>query len=128
MYTHIFSSQAITTSYYHGTQGFILVYDVTNETSFQHISEWLSIIQQHASEEDFQKLLFANKCGCDEKTRRVAKERGQALAREHGMRFVESADIDEAIKLLTEDILNKDYEQPTMERTELFYENTVDDE
>lgn len=94
------------------------MYDVTNESSFQHISDWLSIIKKHASEEDFQKLLFANKYDC-ERTRQVWRERGEAFAREHGMRYVEGTDIDEAIKLLTEDILNKNYAEPLMERSEL---------
>ena len=94
------------------------MYDVTNESSFQHISDWLIIIKKHASEKDFQKLLFANKCDC-ERTRQVSRERGEAFARYHGMRYVEGTDLDEAIKMLTEDILNKNYAEPFVEKSEL---------
>lgn len=94
------------------------MYDVTNESSFKHIPDWLSIIEQYASEKDFQKLLFADKCECGE-TRRVPKEKGQAFAHKHGMRYVESTSLEEAIKLLTEDILNKDFEEPIVEGSEL---------
>ena len=110
-----FSSQALTSSYYHGTLGFILVYDITDDASFNRISDWLSIIEQNASEKDFQKLLFGNKsrCWCEE-LRTVTRERGQLYAREHGMRFFESDNLDQAISLITQDILKKDQEQAAM--------------
>ena len=94
------------------------MYDVTDESSFQHITDWLGIIEKHASEEDFQKLLFAKKCDCG-RTRQVSRERGEKFAREHGMRYLEGTDLDEAIKLLTEDILNKNHTELFMERSEL---------
>ena len=105
----------MTPSYYHGTLGFILVYDITDDASFNRISNWLSIIEQNASEKDFQKLLFANKsrCWCEE-LRTVTTERGELYAREHGMTFLESDNLDQAISLITQDILKKDQEQPAM--------------
>ena len=116
----VFSSQAQITSYYRDALGFILVYDVTDEPSFNRISDWLSIIEQHAREKDFKKLLFGSKshCWCEE-TRQITTKRGQEYAREHGMRFVESADLDEAINFIAKDILNKDHQQPLFGRSEL---------
>lgn len=114
------SSQAQITSYYRDALGFILVYDVTDEPSFNRISDWLSIIEQHAREKDFKKLLFGSKshCWCEE-TRQITTKRGQEYAREHGMRFVESADLDEAINFIAKDILNKDHQQPLFGRSKL---------
>lgn len=112
------SSQAITTSYYRDTHGFLLAYDVTDEKSFQHIADCLGTIESHANEYGFQKLLLANQCDRD-KTRQVNKERGEKLAREHDMRYVENADLETAIKLLTEDILRKDYKDPLVSSSEL---------
>lgn len=36
----------ITTAYYHDAMGIMLVYDITNEKSFENIKNW--IIEEHA--------------------------------------------------------------------------------
>lgn len=115
---HVSSSQAITTSYYHDTQGFLLMYDIANESSFENVTNWLGIIEEYTRKGDCRKLLLAKECGC-EKTRQVTRERGEEFAYKHGMRYLENGNLDEAIKLLTEDILNKDYSEPVMTGSEL---------
>jgi GTPase SAR1 family protein len=41
----------------------IIVYDVTNEKSFENVSDlWLKDINAHADKENVQKILVANKC------------------------------------------------------------------
>lgn len=42
--------KTITTAYYRGAMGILLVYDVTNEGSFANINQWMLAIQQHASD------------------------------------------------------------------------------
>lgn len=106
-----FSTQAVTPSYYHGTQGFIVAFDVTDKSSYDRILDWLLIIEQHASKRGSQKMLVANKCHCKERNRVITEKEGEALAREFGMRYVEindlqGSDIDEALKQLIQDILN----------------------
>lgn len=105
------STQAVTPSYYHGTQGFIVAFDVTDKSSYDRILDWLLIIEQHASKRGSQKMLVANKCHCKERNRVITEKEGEALAREFGMRYVEindlqGSDIDEALKQLIQDILN----------------------
>merc|ERR1711881_702429 len=39
----------ITTSYYRGAMGIMLVYDVTNEKTFDNIHRWLGYITEHAT-------------------------------------------------------------------------------
>lgn len=39
--------KTITTAYYRGAMGILLVYDVTNETSFKSITSWMRAIEQH---------------------------------------------------------------------------------
>ena len=117
-----FSSQALTTSYYHGAQGFILAYDVTDRTSYDNIPEWLSIIEHHASEEDFQRILVANKCRCNERNRVITKKEGAKFAQECGMRYAEindlqSSEIDGVLKLLIQDILSNAGSHEKMEET-----------
>jgi small GTP-binding protein len=67
----------ITTSYYRGAMGIMLVYDVANEKSFDNIVKWLRNIDEHANE-DVEKMILGNKCDMEDK-RQVTKERGEAV-------------------------------------------------
>ncbi|KFY26590.1 hypothetical protein V493_04000 [Pseudogymnoascus sp. VKM F-4281 (FW-2241)] len=79
--------RTITTAYYRGAMGILLVYDVTDERSFNNIRTWFSNVEQHATE-GVNKILIGNKCDWDDK-RTVSTERGQALADELGIPFLE---------------------------------------
>ncbi|RMJ21050.1 GTP-binding protein [Aspergillus sp. HF37] len=79
--------RTITTAYYRGAMGILLVYDVTDERSFHNISTWFSNVEQHASE-GVHKILIGNKCDWEEK-RAVSTEQGQQLANELRIPFLE---------------------------------------
>ncbi|KAK9452904.1 ras family-domain-containing protein [Dipodascopsis uninucleata] len=81
--------RTITTAYYRGAMGILLVYDVTDEKSFNNIRNWFSNVEQHASE-GVNKLLIGNKCDWEEK-RAVSAEQGKALANELGIPFIEAS-------------------------------------
>lgn len=81
--------RTITTSYFRGAQGILLVYDVTDILTFQNITNWMSQIQQHA-DVSVNKILIGNKCD-DSENRVVAKEKGQQLADEYKMHFFETS-------------------------------------
>ncbi|KAJ8102751.1 ras family-domain-containing protein [Lipomyces tetrasporus] len=81
--------RTITTAYYRGAMGILLVYDVTDEKSFNNIRNWFSNVEQHASE-GVNKLLIGNKCDWEEK-RAVSTEQGKALANELGIPFIEAS-------------------------------------
>jgi len=103
----------ITTSYYRGAMGIMLVYDITNSKSFDNIAKWLRNIQEHANE-DVEKMILGNKCDMEDK-RVIPKERGEAIARENGIRFLETSaktnvNIDRAFIELSESILDKTIE------------------
>lgn len=57
--------------------GIMLVYDVTNEKSFENIKNWIRNIEEHASS-DVEKMILGNKCDISER-RVVSKERGQQV-------------------------------------------------
>jgi len=81
--------RTITTSYFRGAQGIVLVYDVTDRRSFESIRNWISQIQQHA-DVHVNKILVGNKCDMlDEKV--VTTEEGEKLASEFGMQFFETS-------------------------------------
>ncbi|XP_019382298.1 PREDICTED: ras-related protein Rab-10-like [Gavialis gangeticus] len=100
----------LSTSYFRGAQGFVLVYDITNSDSFQSITNWINEIHQKADDE-VEIILLGNKC--DKETERVIpKQKGEKLAWEHGIPFFETSakdniNIEDAFSLLAEEILNK---------------------
>ncbi|XP_072027074.1 ras-related protein Rab-10-like isoform X3 [Amphiura filiformis] len=100
----------ITTSYYRGAMGIMLVYDITQEKTFDNIAKWLRNIQEHANE-DVEKMLLGNKCDMEDK-RMISKERGEAISRENGIKFLETSakaniNVEKAFMTLAEDILKK---------------------
>ncbi|KAF8451339.1 ATP synthase regulation protein NCA2-domain-containing protein [Terfezia claveryi] len=99
--------RTITTAYYRGAMGILLVYDVTDERSFNNIRTWFSNVEQHATE-GVNKILIGNKCDWEEK-RAVSTERGQALADELGIPFLEvsaksNINVEKAFYSLAQDI------------------------
>ncbi|XP_041999007.1 ras-related protein RABE1a-like isoform X2 [Salvia splendens] len=60
--------RTITTAYYRGAMGILLVYDVTDEASFNNIRNWIRNIEQHASD-NVNKILVGNKADMDESKR-----------------------------------------------------------
>ncbi|XP_002735510.1 ras-related protein Rab-8A-like [Saccoglossus kowalevskii] len=102
--------RTITTAYYRGAMGIMLVYDITNEKSFDNIKKWIRNIEEHASA-DVEKMILGNKCDMEDR-RTVTKERGEQLAIEYGIKFMEtsakaSVNVEEAFITLARDIKGK---------------------
>lgn len=102
--------RTITSAYYRGAMGIMLVYDITQEKSFENIKNWIRNIEENAST-DVEKMLLGNKCELNEK-RQVTKERGEQLAIEYGIKFLEtsaknSINVEEAFFTLARDIKSK---------------------
>jgi len=108
--------RTITTAYYRGAMGILLVYDVTDEKSFNNIRTWIRNIDQHASEQ-VNKMLLGNKCDIVEK-KTIDTEKGKALAEEYGIKFLEtsaknSINVEEAFITLAKDIMKRLTQDPT---------------
>ena len=71
--------RTITSSYYRGAHGIIVVYDITNMDSFKNVKRWLTEIDKYARD-NVSKLLVGNKI--DIKQREVTAEEAQAFAAE----------------------------------------------
>ncbi|EGT56361.1 CBN-RAB-3 protein [Caenorhabditis brenneri] len=81
--------RTITTAYYRGAMGFILMYDITNEESFNSVQDWCTQIKTY-SWENAQVVLVGNKCDMDAE-RVVSMERGRQLADQLGLEFFETS-------------------------------------
>jgi len=81
--------KTITSSYYKGAHGIIMVYDITDKQSFRDIDNWLAEVEKHASE-NVNKLLVGNKCDL-EQNRQVSFEEGKAYAEQLGIKFIETS-------------------------------------
>ncbi|EGW34452.1 GTP-binding protein SAS1 [Spathaspora passalidarum NRRL Y-27907] len=81
--------RTITTAYYRGAMGIIIIYDVTDSRSFENVENWYQTVTQHANE-DAQIFLVGNKCD-DEVNRQVSREQGQELAARLNIPFLESS-------------------------------------
>ena len=82
--------RTITAAYYRGAHGVLLVYDVTDETSFSNVRNWMRNIESHASE-GVAVALIGNKADCEEDDRKVTNERGKKLAEQFKVPFFETS-------------------------------------
>lgn len=80
--------RTITSAYYRGADGIVLIYDVTNLESFNHVSDWLSEVNRYSAEGSA-KLLLGNKS--DRPDRCVAVETARAYADGLGIPFLETS-------------------------------------
>ncbi|XP_015180187.1 PREDICTED: ras-related protein Rab-37-like isoform X2 [Polistes dominula] len=81
--------RSVTHAYYRDAHALLLLYDVTNKTSFDNIRAWLSEIREHANE-DVVIMLLGNKSDCRQE-RMVKKEDGERLAQEYKVPFMETS-------------------------------------
>nr|KJB36477.1 hypothetical protein B456_006G161100 [Gossypium raimondii] len=81
--------RTLTSSYYRGSQGIILVYDVTRRDTFTNLTDvWAKEVELYSTNQDCVKILVGNKVDMDSE-RAVSREEGIALAKELGSIFLE---------------------------------------
>ena len=85
---HIFCSRfrSITQSYYRSAHALILVYDVTNQPTFDCCPDWLREIEEYASPKVL-RVLVGNKIDRDD--HEIPADVGEEFANRHGMYFLQ---------------------------------------
>ncbi|KAM6963169.1 ras-related protein Rab-3B [Aplochiton taeniatus] len=81
--------RTITTAYYRGAMGFILMYDITNEDSFNAVQDWATQIKTY-SWDNAQVIMVGNKCDMDEE-RVLPAEKAKHLADQLGFEYFEAS-------------------------------------
>mmetsp|Transcript_6245 Transcript_6245/g.9066 ORF Transcript_6245/g.9066 Transcript_6245/m.9066 type:complete len:226 (+) Transcript_6245:89-766(+) len=108
--------RTLTSSYYRGAQGVVMVYDVTRRDSFESLDQWLKEVKLYSPNngEGVVKLLVGNKIDREEE-RAVSREEAENWARSQGMLFLEaSAKTKAGIRQCFMEIVHKIIEDPDL--------------
>ena len=79
--------RSITSNYYKGADGIILIYDITDRKTFNSVRNWINNIQEEAP--DKVALVLAGNKVDDEKNREVQESQGKKIADEYSLPFFE---------------------------------------
>ncbi|GBP15285.1 Ras-related protein Rab-1A [Eumeta japonica] len=102
--------RTITSSYYRGAHGIIVVYDCTDQESFNNVKQWLEEIERYACE-NINKLLVGNKS--DLTTKKVVDHTTAAeYANQLGIPFLETSaksatNVEQAFMTMAAEIKNR---------------------
>jgi len=104
--------RTITSSYYRGADGILIVFDKTNKQSFEHIDDWMEEVNKYAHTNSV-KLLIGNKCDMKEA---VDSKTALKKAEKHGVPYIEtsaktSSEVDQAFQKIAEKLLERRLEQ-----------------
>ncbi|XP_017285912.1 ras-related protein Rab-3D-like [Kryptolebias marmoratus] len=81
--------RTITTAYYRGAMGFLLMYDITSQETFCAVQDWATQIKTY-SWDSAQVVLVGNKLDLED-DRQIPTEDGRRVARELGFQFFEAS-------------------------------------
>lgn len=105
--------RTITSTYYRGTHGVIVVYDVTSGDSFANVKRWLHEIEQNC--EDVSRILVGNKNDCPER-KVVLTEDAQRFADQMRIQLFETSakeniNVEEMFMAITRQVLRNKKER-----------------
>ncbi|KAF5832756.1 ras-related protein YPTC6 [Dunaliella salina] len=84
--------RAITSAYYRGAVGALLVYDITKDVTFQNVERWLKELRDHA-DSNIVISLVGNKSDLKH-LRSVSTEDAQSFCEKEGLSFIETSALD----------------------------------
>ncbi|KAJ6802323.1 ras-related protein RABA3-like [Iris pallida] len=100
--------RAVTSAYYRGALGAMLVYDITRRQTFDHVVRWLEELRAHA-DNSIVVMLLGNKADLAAGKRAVSREDAVEFAEEQGLFFSETSalsgdNVESAFLMLLEEI------------------------
>eukprot|EP01041_Mallomonas_annulata_P009484 gene9484-19707_t len=84
--------RAITSAYYRGAVGALLVYDISKHVTFENVERWLKELRDHA-EPNIVVMLVGNKSDLRHR-RAVTTEEAMAFAESNNLAFIETSALD----------------------------------
>ena len=102
--------QAITSSYFRGSDGCFIVYDITNETSFNNIEKWFDKIHEE-NDKEIPVIIVGNKCDL-ENERKISTEKAKEKAQNLKCAFYETSALKAInIEQIFEELVNTIYDK-----------------
>ncbi|XP_023664909.1 ras-related protein Rab-39B-like [Paramormyrops kingsleyae] len=103
--------RSITRAYYRNSVGGLLIFDLTNRRSFQHLKNWLDEAKMHMQPYQIVFLLVGHKCDLTN-LRQVSREEAEQTALAFGMKYIETSakdgvNVEESFNILTRDIYER---------------------
>ncbi|XP_043928548.1 ras-related protein Rab-39A [Protopterus annectens] len=100
--------RSITRSYYRNSVGGLLVFDITNRRSFEHVQDWVEEAKMHVHPFQIVFLLVGHKCDLESK-RQVTRDEAEKMASTCGMKYIEASaknavSVEESFTILTQEI------------------------
>ena len=80
----------IASQYYNGGDGAILVFDITNKSTFERISYWLYELNQKKDLKELALVLVGNKIDLKD-NRQVSSEEAQSFAKQNNIKYFETS-------------------------------------
>lgn len=100
--------RAVTSAYYRGAVGALIVYDISRRTTFDSVSRWLDELKTH-SDTTVAMMLVGNKCDLED-IRDVSVEEAKSLAESEGLFFIETSALDSTnVKMAFEIVIREIY-------------------
>ncbi|XP_015741251.1 ras-related protein Rab-18-B-like isoform X2 [Coturnix japonica] len=100
-------------SYYRGTQGIVLVYDVTRKDTFTGLESWLKELEIYTTNSNTVKMLVGNKT--DKPDREVERKEGLQFAKKRSLLFIEtSAKTQDGVQHAFEELVIKILQTPNL--------------
>lgn len=84
--------RAITSAYYRGALGALLVYDISKKASFENVEKWLKELREHA-DVNIVLMLVGNKSDLKH-LREVPSEEASLFAEKNSLAFLETSALD----------------------------------
>ena len=102
--------KSITSAYYKGAKGALIVYDITNKFTFESVDKWVQDLNSYG-DKNLTLLLVGNKSDLEDK-RQIMKEDGEEKAKSFNLGFIETSacsgdNIDQAFDIMLKEVLKK---------------------
>eukprot|EP01051_Picozoa_sp_SAG22_P003823 SAG22_NODE_191_length_15699_cov_19.660192_15_plen_285_part_00 len=102
--------RSIVPTYMQGSQGLMLVFDVTNRETFESVTFWMDEIKRTIKHPEVPRILVGNKVDLGAGSRVVSEQEGRDLAAKFGVPYVETSaktktNVEKAFRILVEHIV-----------------------
>ena len=102
--------KSITSAYYKGSKGALVIYDITQKETFANIEKWVNDLKCKGDPK-ITIIIIGNKSDLEEK-RQISKEQGEEKAKSFGCAFLETSafsgdNIEKAFEMMVKEIYDK---------------------